>query len=1110
VRGSVVTARVTTLKGPDAGAYYVDGPGRYYLDGDEPPGRWFGRGATALGLAGEVDDDDFLSLMDGRDPASGELLGTRHHERTVRGFDVTCSAPKSVSVLFAIGDDRVRKEVLEAHDAAVAAAFGWIEDHAHCRYRVDGEVWTVDARGLVAAAFRQHTSRAHDPQLHTHLVILNRVMAPDGRWLALDARTLKHDQRTISALYAAGLRSELTTRLGVRWNEVVNGQAEMVEAPDEVLDAFSQRTRQMARRLDEKTERFVDNLGRRPTPRERWRIEREAAIDSRPSKTSEDAQSLHEQWAEQLDALGYNSSSYLERVAGRTRAIEADATTDRDAVVDALSSLRDTQSVWRPAEITREIAAALPTRLGGTATETVDRAQRLASHVEDELTVDISRPVPGNIPLRQDGRPVTEGALDRILTTKAILDEEGHILDLTRRWTAEGGSDAQDLDPDGELTAVQNHAAGAVAGERRLVLVVGPAGTGKTTAMRPAVARLHAEGRPCFGVAPSAAAAEVLAVDTGMDADTLDKLLIEHRLERPPRHRYDLPAGTTVVVDEAAMVPTPRLAELINLAERRGWRLALVGDPMQFAAVGRSGMFGHLVDTIGAVELDRVHRFDASWERDASLRLRRGDTDVVALYNNHDRFHGGTARQMATATVIAWRRAIEAGETAAMMAPTREAVAVLNEIAQQIRIAAEEVEPKSPSVKLGPTRAHVGDLVATRRNDRTLLTDRGRMVKNRDHWTIQAVHADRSVTVAGATGRVTLPVDYVAGDVELAYAETSHATQGRTVDRSFLYLDGPADTRGIYVPLTRGRTANKAFVVLRDERTAAEVIAECVARTWIDQPATALRRDHASEPSDTGRGRGRGVAAAPAARPRLPLPADELLDLVQRTICQQAAADKHQAVLKAHKQNLSNLASWAREANREYRSTVRRLAEAKRMLAEHDRPLHRRQHRAAIRQAKQDVADLPGRLDALNQERTDLVSRHAAEKKAQHRTNIAAKARPENFAVDRTDAAIADDARTRGERIAAGPDPVYLDHLGPVPDAPEAREHWIDAAGRVAQHHTLWGQPTGPTFVGHMPTFNNDEDYRQTFYAANQAIHDLDRTAGIPHRAQQCPGLALL
>jgi len=232
---------------------------------------------------------------------------------------------------------------------------------------------------------------------------------------------------------------------------------------------------------------------------------------------------------------------------------------------------------------------------------------------------------------------------------------------------------------------------------------------------------------------------------------------------------------------------------------------------------------------------------------------------------------------------------------------------------------------------------------------------------------------------------------------------------------------------------------------------------------------------------------------------------------VQRAIRQQAAADKHQAALDDHKQNLSNLARWAREADREYRSTGKRLAEAKRMLAEHDRPLHRRQHRAEIRQAKQDVADLPGELDALNQERTDLVSRHAAEKKAQHGTITVANARPEDRAIDQTEAVMSNAASTRGEQIAADPDPRYLEHLGPVPDAAEAREHWVEAAGRVAQHHALWGQPTGAAFVGHMPTFDNDDDYRHTFYAANQAIHYLDHTIGIPYPAQgrEAPGLSL-
>jgi conjugative relaxase-like TrwC/TraI family protein len=1107
VRESAVTARVTTLKGDDAGAYYVEGPGRYYLDGDEPPGRWLGRGAGALGLSGDVDDADFLTLMDGRNAVNGELLGTRHTDRTVRGFDVTCSAPKSVSVLYAIGDDHNRKEVLDAHDAAVAAAFGWVEAHAHCRYRVNGEIQIVDADGLIASAFRQHTSRAHDPQIHTHLVIANRVMAPDGRWLALDARTLKHDQRTVSALYAAGLRAELTARLGVRWKPVENGLAEMADAPEAVLKEFSKRTEQMKRRRDEKVERFVDTVGRQPTPRESWAIEREAAEDSRPGKTSAVATELHEHWHDQLAALGYTPVDYLAQVTGRTRPLEPDDTVDRTAVVGALSSLRDTQSVWRPAEITREIVAALPTRLGSTAADLVERAARLASHAVDTLVVDISRPVPDGVSLRRDGRPVTEGALDRLLTTSVILDEEERILEITQGWSDGGGADAQDIPADEDLTVVQRHAAGAVAGERRLVLVVGPAGTGKTTAMRPAVARLHADGRPCFGVAPSAAAAEVLAVDTGIDADTVDKLLIEHRLDRPPQHRYDLPTGATVVVDEAAMVPTPRLAELIELAERRGWRLALIGDPMQFSAVGRSGMFGHLVDTLGAVELDRVHRFDASWERDASLRLRRGDVDVVGLYDQHGRLHGGTTRQMAMATVHAWRAAIEVGESAAMMAPTREAVAVLNEIAQTVRFAAGEVDPHSPSVQVGPGRAHVGDVIATRRNERTLLTDRLRMVKNRDHWTVAAVHRDGRITLDGSTGRVTLPAEYVATDVELAYAETSHATQGRTVDRSFLYLDGPTGTSGIYVPLTRGRTTNEAFVVLHDERAAADVVADAVARTWVDQPATAVRLDRPT-PADEGAPAGQTGLDLKMQRSQEPLAEPELRALVKEAATHQAAADTLRLRQDEHSRSLVALTRRRRELPDLVDDAKARLADATRTLEQHDRPLRRRGHTEEIARAKNEAHFLPGRIEDLEREMEDLPTAIEAERvERDHAVELHADRH--GTEAERAQQALDDDARLRGERCTEQPPQVLTAHLGPVPDEPAGRDRWVAAAGRVVQHRALWDLPE-TTLVGPLPPLGQP-DYETTYYEANRAIADLGETFNLPRppSRRSAPGLSL-
>jgi conjugative relaxase-like TrwC/TraI family protein len=144
----VVVMRVTTLKVPAAKvggllAYYAGlaedrerpGPGRgpadYYLDPDEPPGRWWGAGCGALGLAGSVDGADLRSLLEAADPRSGERLGRRFGDAAAREFDATFSAPKSVSVLWALSPDPwVRVEVLAAHDAAVDAAMGWFQRHA--------------------------------------------------------------------------------------------------------------------------------------------------------------------------------------------------------------------------------------------------------------------------------------------------------------------------------------------------------------------------------------------------------------------------------------------------------------------------------------------------------------------------------------------------------------------------------------------------------------------------------------------------------------------------------------------------------------------------------------------------------------------------------------------------------------------------------------------------------------------------------------------------------------------------------------------------------------------------------------------------------------------
>lgn len=279
-----------------------------------------------------------------------------------------------------------------------------------------------DADGIVAAAFRQHTSRALDPQLHTHVVIANRVPSPDGRWLALDARTIKQDQQTLSRLYHAGLRAELTRTLGVRWRDPTNGIAEIADVPEPVLREFSQRTEAIAARIEDTLERFYDTYDRALTPRERWRLERDAVLHSRPNKQDTDPLTLDKEWAERAHELGITPERLVAEATGRARGVDQNGDAVRAQIGDAaLAAVADKQSTWRVAELVRELAAAVPTDVAMPA-QGLDRwLDDMADEIVLARMVDLSRPVPAEVPRRRDGRPITEAAVERRLTTPGIL-----------------------------------------------------------------------------------------------------------------------------------------------------------------------------------------------------------------------------------------------------------------------------------------------------------------------------------------------------------------------------------------------------------------------------------------------------------------------------------------------------------------------------------------------------------------------------------------------------------------------------------------------------------------------------------------------------------------
>jgi conjugative relaxase-like TrwC/TraI family protein len=771
------------------------GPVDYYLDPDEPPGRWWGSGRHALGLDGPVAGDHLGALLEARHPYTGTVLGRSFGEKSARGFDATFSAPKSVSVLWALTPDSwVRAEVLAAHDAAVDAALSWFERQGAVTRRGTDGVFQVDTLGVTAALFRQHTSRAMDPQLHTHAVISSKVQDGSGRWLSLDARFLKYQQRSTGAVYDGALRAELTARLGVEWTERDAGVFDMVCVPDAVRDVFSKRSGQVDDKLAELIRRWGDDHdGTVPDARTTARLERSAAVTSRPAKLAAlDADALRAEWGWEAASLGFDVDSLTaNRIAGEAR--WAGRIVDEELVDEALLHVTEEASTWLRADLARHLVQILDATHSSDAASLVAEIDRLTELAEQRCVV-LGSDHDHTHGHRNDGSPVTEHVTDRRFTTPAVLRQEQDL----QAWASSSAR------PRPATTEPHEDAACAIAAHDPLVIVVGPAGTGKTHTTARAVAELHAQDRQVVGLAPSGKAADVLARVAGCPTDTMAGFLARHR---DPRSSW--PPGTTVILDEAGMAATADLARLVELVRENRWRLVAVGDPEQLPAVGRGGVFAHWCDTIPHHTLSEPRRFREPWEAAASLELRGGRPEAAQVYADHGRLHAAHPAVVAAQVARAHQAYVDAGRRVAITTTNAETARAINATIQSQR------HPTGRGVALHDgTLAHVGDQVATRRNDPRFRTDAGELVRNRQTWTVTGTRPDGSVTIAHPTrGNVNLPARYVATHVELGWAVTGYGSQGDTVDIGIAVLDTGTSRNHAYVAMTRGRDANHAVLI---------------------------------------------------------------------------------------------------------------------------------------------------------------------------------------------------------------------------------------------------------------------------------------------------------
>ncbi len=550
------------------------------------------------------------------------------------------------------------------------------------------------------------------------------------------------------------------------------------------------------------------------------------------------------------------------------------------AVADVLELLAERNSTWNRLDVLRAISD-LATPQPGHDARTWAAALDQAVDTVLDACIDLDPAAPNSPRRSSDGRALHVEPVARQATSEHVLAQEERII----TWALDaqaGAPEPSTTVTDHALDNGQHDAASAVAGHDRLVLVVGPAGAGKTRMLQAAVTDLHAQTRPVIGFAPTAKAARVLETETGMPADTVAKLLYELDHPDPNRSWFDCGPGTTVIVDEAGMLNTADLHRLVVHAEQHQWRLALVGDPYQLQAVGRGGMFQELCTTGRTNELENLHRFTNEWEATNSLRLRQGDPEALHFYNTFGRIRAGTFDDHLDTITDAWTRCRDDGETISITTTRNEHVHAINHHIQQRRIEAGELD-QNTLTPIDDDWAMVGDIVATRRNDRRLRTTTGETVHNRERWTITDTDPNGEITVTRLDGHgtITLPADYVRQHVQLAYATTEHGAQGETADRSITLATTATTGRGLYVGMTRGRDENHALVVTDtpDIAEAISILEAAIAIDRADIPATTHRRALA--------------AAVPRSGPRPRVQIPDWFDELRATAEEQRRAAQH-------------------------------------------------------------------------------------------------------------------------------------------------------------------------------------------------------------------------
>jgi conjugative relaxase-like TrwC/TraI family protein len=570
----------------------------YYQGGGEPPGKWIGLGARTIGLFSQIDTTSYRRVFNGFSP-EGEPLCENAGDNHRAGWDLTFSAPKSVSMLWARADEVTRKAIQQAQQKAVEEAFAFVEQHASFTRRGKGGHIQERVTGLIGATFEHSTSRAQDPQLHTHCLIANLAPRADGSWGTLESKHFFLWQMASGAIYRSALANGLR-ELGFEVEAVDGHKHFEVKGVDQgICQFFSKRAEAIRAQMEAMgVHKAASKVGDTIT------------LNSRDYKQTVDRPKLFASWQADIDKLGFTQADM-----DKIREPNLMPFPEPLPLQHILDKLIESRAVFR----LQDIYAAVGVQAQFNHVSRLDIEDTVRELLADNAMVSLGKDLSNN----------------QIYTTQAMLAIEQALLNhadmmhASNHYKLDESTIQQAINQQGQqqgfaLSDEQVEAVFSVC-QSSLDIIQGRAGAGKSTSMQAMRLAYQSQGFTVRGATVARQAAQQLEKDTGIESTTLASLLNELSKGNSEAKFKD----TVILLDEAGQLATPDLLKLMQAAHSKGYKLVLIGEQQQMDAISHGGSLRYLSQRQGCARINTIRRQREIWARSAVNDLRSGNAKAA-------------------------------------------------------------------------------------------------------------------------------------------------------------------------------------------------------------------------------------------------------------------------------------------------------------------------------------------------------------------------------------------------------------------------------------------------------------------------------------------------